>query len=90
MGNKLSARLSADDLIEFSENIPKPGMPCTACALPERAVIDEAKRRAAPHKVGGLTVRRWLIERCGYTEETAPSVRQIGHHFHRGHHREQS
>jgi hypothetical protein len=79
----------AADLIDFATTQKKqPGPECSTCALPERAAIDEAKRKAGYRKLGGRTVRRWLIAKCGYTEETAPHEKAIGAHFNNGHHQE--
>ncbi len=82
-------KADAADLLEFAETEKKPtGRPCPICALPERAVIDEAKRAAPEGQVGGEMVRRWLVARHGYTDETVPSRGAFDRHFHRRHHEE--
>lgn len=79
---------SADDLLAFeADNRIRPGKSCTVCSLPERDVIDEAKRQSQPGAMGGQTVRRWLIAQCGYTIDSAPSKSMIDHHFFEDHHR---
>lgn len=80
---------AADDLLEFAaQGRNRPGPPCATCLLPERAVIDEARRNAGHRQIGGISVRRWLIAKCGYTEKTAPHDKAIAGHFSSGHHRE--
>lgn len=61
---------------------------CDVCALAECELINDARRRAPKGAVGGKVVRDFLIERCGYAEETTPTVNQIQNHFNRGHHQE--
>jgi hypothetical protein len=80
---------AVDDLLEFATTQRKAtGPPCAVCLLPERAVIDEAKRKAPPRTVGSVMVRRWLIAKHGYTDETVPTKSEFGHHFNQGHHQE--
>ena len=79
----------ADELLEFAlTKKKKPGKPCPVCSLPERAVIDAARNKAKRGQMGGKMVRRYLIEKCGYTDKTAPPLGSIERHFARGHHRE--
>ena len=81
----------ADDLLTFvATDRVRPGFACSVCEFPERAVIDEARRKAKPRTMGGTMVRRWLIARCGYTEDTVPTRMAIDHHFCNGHHLEES
>jgi len=78
----------ADALLRFTIEAKKQtGTICPVCALPERELIDTAKRKAKRGQCGGEMVRRYLIAEKGYTDKTAPKKHAIERHFISGHHR---
>ncbi len=59
----------------------KKGPTCWACSIPEAKELAEGRKRGLPV----VTMRRWLIEDCGYTSSEA-TYNKLRDHFVKEHH----